>query len=527
MYGDSFIGFLTSFLLLFGCNNAESNNISDSSDSTFTLILKDAPIISDTVVVNSNMNTNIKALTIWDNFWANPIELNGRGPDTITFSLKNGQAIVQHRYDRFYKAEILVQSGDTLEVRYEGENPIFMITNRPFMPMDLSIDSLFVRALYSNGYYSAKLMFFAPVLKYANSSDSTSNRFSFNMDESKTWGEKALAESMLEMNMLDSLKINALISENAYALKKDQILFDRYLIQYRLGIISDADVRRIIEGAKNGDGHLLPYSHLLGLCQAYESKTRSSGTFTRHFRELAESPIYPVRIKEIMLYNEVTLAADLLPVDSFKMLMHAFSSAVKDTNLVNEIRNTYFLDFSELRLATDSMFLMDGSKATTTLSAIIAASKGNVIYVDLWASWCEPCRKVMPASHRLREDYAGKPIRFMYLALDRKFDDWEKAAKQEGVSEFPGSFLLLNPGKSEWAKQIQLGAIPRYLLYDAAGRLVHKNAPGPDGNEIRDLINDYLTNGDHSSTWEKQTVREIRIQSKLKSEFEGNENKNQ
>ena len=35
-------------------------------------------------------------------------------------------------------------------------------------------------------------------------------------------------------------------------------------------------------------------------------------------------------------------------------------------------------------------------------------------------------------------------------------------------------------------------SIPRYLLYDRQGKLVHKNAPGPGSDAIRKLLDQYL-----------------------------------
>ena len=52
--------------------------------------------------------------------------------------------------------------------------------------------------------------------------------------------------------------------------------------------------------------------------------------------------------------------------------------------------------------------------------------------------------------------------------------------------------LAVNYPNANFYQGLQLKTIPRYLIYDKTGKLVHKNAPSPESIEIREELNKYL-----------------------------------
>src|SRR5690606_14264937 len=122
----------------------------------------------------------------------------------------------------------------------------------------------------------------------------------------------------------------------------------------------------------------------------------------------------------------------------------------------------------------------------------IKESANKVIYVDLWASWCMPCRAVMPASIDLRENYKDDPINFVYISIDSKYTDWEKASEDESLSDYENSFLLLSPKTAALPKEIALTTIPRYLIFNKKGTLVFDNAPAPNNPELKKILDNYI-----------------------------------
>jgi thiol-disulfide isomerase/thioredoxin len=57
----------------------------------------------------------------------------------------------------------------------------------------------------------------------------------------------------------------------------------------------------------------------------------------------------------------------------------------------------------------------------------LAALKGQVVVVNLWASWCGPCKIEMPTLAKLQAAYAGKPVQIVPVSLDKGEQDIAKA----------------------------------------------------------------------------------------------------
>jgi thiol-disulfide isomerase/thioredoxin len=119
--------------------------------------------------------------------------------------------------------------------------------------------------------------------------------------------------------------------------------------------------------------------------------------------------------------------------------------------------------------------------------------KNKVVYIDFWASWCAPCMAEMPSSFELHEKYKKKDVVFLYISIDTDFEKWKMAINKVKLSTLENSFIAVNYPSASFYRELQLKTIPRYLIYDKTGKLVHRNAPSPDSKEIRNEIDKYLS----------------------------------
>lgn len=169
-----------------------------------------------------------------------------------------------------------------------------------------------------------------------------------------------------------------------------------------------------------------------------------------------------------------------------------FKQMYVHTRLEQVLENRFLMDIAKYRNVTDDVSLVDHRHELTSFSELIQRYTGQVLYIDLWASWCAPCREGLPHSKELARDYRDKPLKIIYLSVDKQADAWRKSSLIEQIDQLKDSYLVLNADESEFFKQMKIKEIPRYLLFDKTGKLVHQHAPGPKGQDIRDLLDKYL-----------------------------------
>ena len=116
--------------------------------------------------------------------------------------------------------------------------------------------------------------------------------------------------------------------------------------------------------------------------------------------------------------------------------------------------------------------------------------KGNLVYVDFWATWCGPCKYELPYLAKLEKEYHGKKIVFVSMSVDDDFSAWENKVKNEklqGVQLHAEGAWASVPATS-----YQVKAIPTFFLIDGNGMIILPNAPRPSSEEIRQLIDENL-----------------------------------
>lgn len=111
--------------------------------------------------------------------------------------------------------------------------------------------------------------------------------------------------------------------------------------------------------------------------------------------------------------------------------------------------------------------------------------KGKFVYIDLWATWCGPCKAEIPHMKKIEEDYHGKNIVFVSLSLDKPKDaqKWKDYVTKE---QLKGIQLMADKDfSSDVAKNYDVNAIPRFLLFDTKGNIINADALRPSNPELR------------------------------------------
>ncbi|MCQ0110557.1 TlpA disulfide reductase family protein [Zhouia amylolytica] len=118
--------------------------------------------------------------------------------------------------------------------------------------------------------------------------------------------------------------------------------------------------------------------------------------------------------------------------------------------------------------------------------------RGKYVYIDVWATWCGPCKKEIPFLKEIEHDYKDKDIVFMSISVDAIKDKqkWKDFVKNESLG---GVQLMADKAfKSGIAQNYEINAIPRFLLFDKEGKIISTNASRPSNPLLRKQLDRLL-----------------------------------
>ena len=101
--------------------------------------------------------------------------------------------------------------------------------------------------------------------------------------------------------------------------------------------------------------------------------------------------------------------------------------------------------------------------------------RGKYVYIDMWATWCSPCRGEMPYLKALEEEFADAQIVFLGLSIDKDKDAWEKMVRS---GDLTGVQLYLGT-QSNFQEAYKIDGIPRFILLDKDGRIISNDMTRP------------------------------------------------
>ncbi len=119
----------------------------------------------------------------------------------------------------------------------------------------------------------------------------------------------------------------------------------------------------------------------------------------------------------------------------------------------------------------------------------LSSLKGKVVYIDIWATWCGPCRAEFPWAKELKKRFEGNnEVVFLYASVDGDPNAWRKFLKTANSPE--GIHLRLSPAEQD--KIIEEykcgGGVPKYFLIDQQGKIVSTLAPRPSSGKAEEAI---------------------------------------
>jgi thiol-disulfide isomerase/thioredoxin len=108
-----------------------------------------------------------------------------------------------------------------------------------------------------------------------------------------------------------------------------------------------------------------------------------------------------------------------------------------------------------------------------------AATKGKVVLVDFWASWCGPCKASFPVMEELHQKFGKDGLLIIAINLDDKRDNMEVFLTQHSVS-----FAVVRDAAKKLVGAVNIPSMPASFVLDREGKVVAVHQ-GFHGDETR------------------------------------------
>ncbi|UNY98557.1 TlpA family protein disulfide reductase [Zhouia spongiae] len=253
--------------------------------------------------------------------------------------------------------------------------------------------------------------------------------------------------------------------------------------------VSDAFLKELEEIAyNNGEDYIFSYDYsslVDSYCQQQAREISASLNIDEDVAYLkAVNMLSNQKIKNIICYkkakNGITYTAD---VENY------YAEYIKGST--NEVNNKEITkNYNALKIVAkgkpspEFTDYENFDNSTTSLSDL----KGKYLYIDVWATWCGPCKREIPFLKKIESRYHDKNIEFVSISIDNPEDrnKWRQMVEKENL----GGVQLLadNAFNSKFVQDYLIKGIPRFILLDPQGNIVMANAPRPSDDKLIALL---------------------------------------
>ena len=131
----------------------------------------------------------------------------------------------------------------------------------------------------------------------------------------------------------------------------------------------------------------------------------------------------------------------------------------------------------------------DDVKPENILQTILDRYKGKAVLIDMWATWCGPCRAGHKAMAPMKEQMKGQNVQFVYITSPSSpMSTW-----QEMIKDIDGDHYYLTPEQYSYIlAKYESSGIPTYAVYNTKGEQTYKVIGFPGNEEIRKRLEEAM-----------------------------------
>lgn len=192
-------------------------------------------------------------------------------------------------------------------------------------------------------------------------------------------------------------------------------------------------------------------------------------------------------IDNAFTYNEKELVRQLILAEMFTQYLvqmrrkymdknfDSLDSTITHPKVETPLLTLYEEVQQELAVAdniTGDLFEGDHFETDPLLNSILTANKGQVVYVDLWATWCGPCIREFKKQAAFKKELENMGVQSVYIySQSDQATTWKamvKKYKLEGINIF-----LNDEQYNSLDSRYDVVGFPTYVIYDQNGKIIH------------------------------------------------------
>ncbi|GGG47413.1 TlpA family protein disulfide reductase [Bizionia arctica] len=189
------------------------------------------------------------------------------------------------------------------------------------------------------------------------------------------------------------------------------------------------------------------------------------------------------KIREQLMY--VTAFFNIEHTNNLDVFYETYNTSTKDIYLKNIIEKKYYkLKDYDIGSKVSNFEFINKNNELVSLNDL----KGNLVYIDIWASWCNPCINEIEYSNKLQQKLNNYDIKFVNICIQTDSLKWQNVIREKS---FDGIQLFCQPEEfADFKKNYLIESLPRYIILDKAGNIIDFNAKKPSDITLEDdLLN--------------------------------------
>jgi thiol-disulfide isomerase/thioredoxin len=177
-------------------------------------------------------------------------------------------------------------------------------------------------------------------------------------------------------------------------------------------------------------------------------------------------------------FNDQMEQIEVNNLSEFKETFEPFKKYARNSPAKETYKNIYALYIDDTSFVGKSSYNFSLPDSTGKMVSM-KDFKGKVVLIDVWATWCGPCKAQFPFLKEIEHEYANnKDLVFVGISLDKLEvkQKWMAMIKKEKL----GGIQLLDDFGKSFGRKYDLTAIPRFMLIDRQGRWIEIRCPRPE-----------------------------------------------